>query len=194
VTLPPGVVAHPVGYVRSGLVSETDGTHPQVLVTDFTPGTAPKVVPDAIAAGGASEALDRISVLTKVVDGGSCWAVVDTSGKADWSTCDYTLGQFSLDGKYVAAYPAYFDGLGPSSVSILDARTGKPVADFQRPLDSDLFINNVAWEDDTHLLATVHENGDWQIIRLGTDGSIEAASPAVPGGEENCPFFFSARP
>ena len=193
VPVPPGTVAHPVGFAGPGLVYDTDGTHPQVFVTDFS-GSQPTPVPGALKAGGTSVATNRISVLTKVTDAGSCWAVVDTSGKPDWSTCDYTLGQFSLDGKYVAAYPAYFDGLGPSSVTILDAHTDKPVADFQRPLSSDLYVYDVAWEDDTHLLAVVHENGAWQILRLGTDGSLEAASPAVPGGDSSCPFFFAARP
>ena len=193
VPVPTGTTAHPVGFAGQGLVFDTDGVNSQVFVTDFS-GSKPTPVPGALKAGGASPALNRISVLTKVTDAGSCWAVVDTSGTADWSTCDYTLGQFSLNGKYLAAYPSYFDGLGPSSVTILDAHTSKPVADFQRPPGSDLFVGDVAWEDDTHLLATVHENGAWQIVRLGTDGSVEAASPAVPGGDSNCPFFFSARP
>ncbi|HET7356824.1 MAG TPA: hypothetical protein VFJ09_09135 [Nocardioidaceae bacterium] len=198
--IPPGVTAHPVGYVRTGLVFETDGLHPQVSVTDFTPGTAEVWLKGALGAGGASEAANAISVQTKSTDFGSCWAVVDPGwtagavGHERWHTCDYSLGQFSLSGKYVAAYPAYVDGLGSSSVSILDASTGKPVVTFQRPTDSDLYVTDVAWEDDTHLLAVVHEDGGWQILRLGTDGSIVAASPAVPGGDENRPFFFAARP
>ena len=191
--VPAGTPAHPIGYAGPGLVFDIDGVHPEVFVTDFS-GGRPTPVPGALKAGGTSVATNRISVLTKVTDFGSCWAVVDTAGKPDWSTCDYSLGQFSLDGKYVAAYPAYVDGLGSSSEAILDAHTGKPVADFQRPPGSDLYVTDVAWEDDTHLLAIVHENGAWQILRLGTDGSLEAASPAVPGGETNCPFFFSARP
>ena len=200
-TVPPDVTAHPVGYVRNGLVFATDGVHPQVAITDFAPGTAEVWLKGAIAAGGASEAADLISVQLQSAGTGSCWAVVDPgwtdmdpAGHERWHTCDYALGQFSPDGKYVVGTDAYGDGLGPSWVAILDARTGHEVARFQRPPGSDLFIGQLAWEDESHLLASVHENGSWQIVRMETSGHLEAASPAVPGDETTSPFAFSARP
>lgn len=194
VPVPAGVTPGPVGYTRRGLVYQTFGVHPHVYLTDFTPGASPRVIPGAIGAADASEAINRISVMTKLTDSGSCSAVVDPTGHPDWHTCDNLLGGFSPNGADLWGYPAYFDARGPSSVTILNARTSKPVADFQRPQGSNLFVGDVTWEDNNHLLATVHENGAWQIVRLGTDGSIEAATPAVPGDDENGPFRFAARP
>ncbi len=62
-----------------------------------------------------------LSGVTSITDAGSCSVVLGRSGDKAWTTCDYTLGQFSPDGKYVIGHPAYRDGIGDGSVAILDA-------------------------------------------------------------------------
>jgi hypothetical protein len=190
---PAGAQVRPVGFIGSGsVVYQVDDTSPQVRVTDF--GNTSSTVPGALAAGGASEATGRIAVQTRSVGSGSCWAVVDVHGNADWRTCDYSLGRFSPDGRYVIGTDAYADGLGDSWVAVLDAKTGHEVARYQRADNGSASINDLAWEDSTHLLATVRESGRWSILRMSTDGRLESASDQVPGDETSPPFEFAATP
>jgi hypothetical protein len=52
----------------------------------------------------------------------------------------------------------------------LDTRSGDLVADW-------------TWEDDEHLLLTVHSGGSWQVVRVDLDGTAEVATDAVPGDD-----------
>ena len=42
-------------------------------------------------------------------------------------------------------------------------------------------VQTFVWEDDTHLLATVYQQGEWSVVRFGLDGSMEVAVPGVAG-------------
>ena len=59
---------------------------------------------------------------------------------------------------------------------------------------TDLFVRDVAWEDETHVLAVVHEDDVWWIIRLGLDGTIETASAETSGDDVASPFYLSTQP
>ncbi|MGZ6852368.1 MAG: hypothetical protein ACXVEV_16020 [Nocardioidaceae bacterium] len=194
--VPAGVSATPVGYTGAGSVLyTTDGVSPHAYVTDFG-NTGPREVPGMLKATGANEQRGLISGLTRAnPDGSGCFSVLRAASMSPlWQTCDFSLGRFSVDGKYVAAGPSYLDGLGSASVAILDAGTGTPVARFQRPASSDLLVANTAWQDDDHLLALVHESGAWSILRLSVDGHVEAATDPVPGSADQPAFAFAATP
>ncbi len=65
---------------------------------------------------------------------------------------------------------------------------------YERPQNSALLVRDMVWEDDSHALTTVYEDGAWHILRLDLDGNIEAASSAVTADEVNSLFRFSTTP
>jgi hypothetical protein len=190
--VPAGVHATPIGYASGGVVYQTDGTSPKVYLTNLS--DPPVALPGLLAAGGADENNGVVSGQLTSGDPGSCWVVVKAdTGRQVWETCDYALGAFSWDGRYVLGTDAYGDGLGSSGVAILDARTGEVVQRFARPAGSTLFVRDLAWEPSGHALdAIVHEGGSWQILRLGVDGSLEAATDPVSGSDTQSPYVFAA--
>jgi hypothetical protein len=101
-------------------------------------------------------------------------------GDREPETCDWTLNTFSPNGAYVAGYPSGVDGLGSPTVALLDAGTLNLVARFDRVGNGETFVGDAAWEDDSHLLATLYEGGSWHLVRLGIDGDIQALDEA-PG-------------
>lgn len=119
--------------------------------------------------------------LVSLADDGSCSAVLSPERRRLWETCDFTLGEFSPDGTYVYGIDAYLDGLGQSTVAILDAATGDLVAHYTRANSDPLYVHSVTWEDDTHLLVNVNATGrgeptdEWHAVRLDTSGAPEAA-------------------
>lgn len=126
---------------------------------------------------------------TEVTDTGSCSEVTD--GLRDqWQTCDNTLLAFSPDGSRVLGTNAYRDGIGDGQLSILDAGTGKVELDLHTVRGA--FINRMFWEDDEHVLATVFENGQWAVIRIGLDGDREYALAPVGGSDEVSPAYVTA--
>ncbi len=135
----------------------------------------------------------RIAVQTSYNDDGtSCWAVVDTAGKKQAETCDHALGEFSADGRFVMGYPSGTDGLGASVVSILDAQSLKPAANFTVPRGAFIWIPT-AWDGDT-LLAQVWKQGTWTLEHLSVDGVLQQRSVAVQADETTAPFQFGAGP
>ncbi len=193
-SLPEGTAATPVGFLQGDrLVYDVAGTHPQVQVTGFN--GSPSVIPGLLRAVAVSGASDLVAGQLSASPGGSCWAVVSAStGEALWKTCDHRLGRFSPDGRFLLAGPAYGDGLGDSSLAVLDVRDGSVVASFDRPGGSDLFVADTTWEQTGQVLAVVHESGAWRVLRLGLDGSVQAATEPVPGAETDRPLYFAATP
>ncbi len=128
------------------------------------------------------------------VDNGSCSAVLGPDGEDAWQTCDYTLGQFSADGRYVIGHPAYQDGIGDGSVAILDARSGDVLAEFQNSEEHQSFINDVVWDQDDTLLATVFEKGAWSLMRMSPDGELGRVGNLVGDSMDAVPLVFSTQP
>ena len=129
----------------------------------------------------ASEATGMVSGLVSYGADGACSGVMDpVSGTLLWKSCDYSNLRFSPDGRYVVADAAYFDGPGSPTVSIVDASTGEKVVEFS-PVQKDTVVgvSQSAWEDDDTVLSYVDEGGDQAMVRLGTDGSIEAVTDVV---------------
>lgn len=129
----------------------------------------------------ASEATGLVSGLVSFDDATSsgCSGVMDPeSGDLLWQSCDHSLLRFSPDGRFVVAAPSYYDGPGPSSLSVLDASTGEPLVEFspERGGRTVVGVAQSAWEDADTVLALVSEGEDQAMVRMELDGSLEAVT------------------
>jgi hypothetical protein len=131
---------------------------------------------------------------TSVSDTGSCSALVGPGGSQLWDTCDHTLGAFSPDGRYVIGHPAYQSGIGDSSVAILDAGTGDLLAEFRNSQKHQSFINNVVWDTDSTLLATVFEEGSWSLMRMTAGGELTSVLDGIGDDMDAVPLQLATRP
>jgi hypothetical protein len=143
--------------------------------------------------GVADLSADRHMIGTlSVSDNGSCSALETLGGRFRWQTCDHTLLSFSPDAQHLLATSAYRDGAGDSEVAVLDSSTGKSLLDL-RTADG-AFVTQLVWEDDTHVLANLHDGGDWAVVRIGLDGKREYAVPPTPGPDyDGSPFVLPTR-
>jgi hypothetical protein len=112
--------------------------------------------------------------LVSASDDGSCSEVRDVEDVQLFETCDYSLTSFSPDGKYVLAGPAYLDGPGDGQLAVLDANTGHVVLELGTAENG--LVQQLIWEDDTHLLTTVYEAGQWAVERIEINGYREYAT------------------
>jgi hypothetical protein len=127
-------------------------------------------------------------------DTGSCSAVFDDDWRQQWRTCDYTLGRFSPDGRYVIGRPAYLDGLGDGVLVVLDARTGEVLADARPAQGGSAFVNDAVWQPDGTVLAAVWDDG-WTLLRLTPEGELtRALADPLPGRPEDAPFVLAGTP
>lgn len=121
---------------------------------------------------------DYFVAVISATDEGSCSGVfrmTDPTGEPVWQTCDYTLDYISPNDDYVLGLPAYFDGLGPMTVDMLDLTDGAKVASWPWAQDSVTFAR-FAWEGDSSFLVTTWQADETAILRLDTDGNAELAS------------------
>ena len=190
VDAPAGGQVTPVGYVGPGvLVYKSEGVNGQVFVLDDASRTYEiPAGPRLISASAASEADGFVSGMTRSKPDGSCWAVVSyRTGNQTFNTCEHSLESFSRDGRHVIGTDAYRDGPGARSLAVLDAHDGKVIVNFERKGDSQLFLGEMVWEDDEHVLAAVTDGLQSQIVRFGLDGSMEAASETVTADDYDLP-------
>lgn len=189
----------PVGYVGDGaLVYNAGEEQTEVRVfersaEDYELPARPRL----LTASGTSEAAGLVAGMTESRIDGSCSAVVSyETGAPTFETCDHSLGQFSPDGRYVIGTDAYGDGGGPRSLAVLDASSGEIVVSFDPPRDSMLYLGDLVWEDDEHVVTTVTDGLDSYIVRFGVDGSMEIASEKMKAAEYDIPSSvrFAARP
>jgi hypothetical protein len=194
IALPAGASASPVGFVGPGSVlARVDGPEDDYWVTSFEEF---QVVRGLVAVRATDESHGVLGVQTSYDNqtGTSCWALrTNAGGDREPATCDWTIDRFSADGTHFAGYPSGVDGLGSATVALLDSATAKPTVTFERPGDGDTYVADVAWEDGSHVLASLHEGGRWYLVRLGLDGSLERLDEAS-GSPERSPFRFAARP
>ena len=142
------------------------------------------ISPDGSTTGTTSVSMD-----------GSCSALVGPDrGEIAWKTCDYTLGRFSPDGRYVIGHPAYQSGFGDASVAILDARTGNLLAEFQSSAEPQAAVYDVVWDTDSTLVATVFEEGTWSLMRMAADASLTTVLADLGGDMDTAPLVLPTRP
>lgn len=122
---------------------------------------------------------------------------LDADTAKSWKTCDFMPLTFSPDGKHLLATASHgYEGLGASSLTILDRATGKPRLTLKNNATSQAAIVDMVWEDDAHVLAVVVQKLDWGIIRVGLEGSVELAAERIRPSEEleSIPFRLSVQP
>jgi hypothetical protein len=120
----------------------------------------------------------------------SCSGVYDMEGgRLLWRTCDHSLLRFSPGGTYLLATDPYPDGLGLGLLTVLESRTGNPVATFTIRGG---FVAQQGWEDATHPLVVISGPDGWDLLRLGLDGARERV--AGPVGRAEDPTFKLALP
>ena len=123
--------------------------------------------------------------LTSVDDYGSCSAMLRT-WRVEWRTCDHQLSDISRDNRHVLGTPAYADGFGPQDLALLATADGSVVRSFASARDgsSATYFDEV-WEDAAHVLVVTYQDGEWAVVRLGVDGSMEYAVAPRPGSIDN---------
>jgi hypothetical protein len=190
-----GLSATPISFRDQGVLYQTDNQSNGERAVWMSEGDHGTRIEGATALGGYSPNGDVAVVQTKVTDTGSCWSTYafpggEFAGSLTEQTCNFSLGEFSADGKYLIGWPAYADGWGPGEVAILDAGTFKPVMKFDS--GEDYGVMDAVWDGDSDsLIATTYLDGTWQLLRLGTDGSIQTVSDAVVADDVSNPFRVS---
>lgn len=123
-------------------------------------------------------------------DNTGCFAVIDVAtGQPAWErTCEQGLRDFSPDGRFLSAGPAYRSGMGDPGISVLDATTGETVVDFTAPQGLQFTVIQSAWEDADSLLVSVEQSdgegpAEYAVLRLDLDGTVELVSEVLPWSE-----------
>lgn len=132
--------------------------------------------------------------ITSFSDFGSCSAMM-RSWRVKWRTCDNQLSDIAPDNGHVLGTPAYADGFGPSVLDVLTTTDGAVARTFTyaRNGHSATYFDEV-WEDDDHVLVVTYQDGEWAVVRLGTDGSMEyAVAPRVGSMDTRSPFRLQTR-
>jgi hypothetical protein len=173
--------------------SDQDGVQKSVAIGR---GTMSPVDPDGSIIGvrDANEA-GRVLGITEVDDTrpGTCSVVVDPAQSGSrplLDTCDYALDEFSPDGSYVLASDTYGDGIGSGTIAVFET-DGDRLSYRNNHSSQDIrFYNSAVWEDDTHVLFTLFQDGRWSMVRMAVDGAMELAIAPQPGEAEEVPWHF----
>jgi hypothetical protein len=126
----------------------------------------------------------------KITDFGSCSALLGGGEFQGFDTCKHTLTSFSPDGDLILADPAYHDGIGNGVIAVYDLE-GNPLFERHSTEKAQSFYPEGQWEDDTHVLAPVFQDGRWAVVRFASDGSMEYAVPPVAGGDGDNPYVLA---
>lgn len=132
--------------------------------------------------------------ITKFSDTGTC-SVMLKGRRTRWRTCDNMFSDISPDTQHVLGTPAYADGFGPTVLDVLDLRTGEPAHSWTSTRKATTTYFDEVWEDPTHLLIVTYHEGEFAVVRLGLDGSMEyAVAPiADDDGDMASPFTLQTR-
>jgi len=128
-----------------------------------------------------------VSVINEVTDDlDTCGGPFDLiDGTLRWKTCDYQVQQISPDGSHVAAPQSQYDGLGPTSLSVLDAQSGEQTGVYGAEGG---FIHTWAWTTDGQLLFDVYDGANWHLVSMAVDGSLTEIGDPVKGADVDNPF------
>jgi outer membrane protein assembly factor BamB len=147
---------------------------------------------DDIVAPGVTAVFDgtedgTISVRTQTTeDLDTCGGLLDVvDGTLLWETCDYQVHQISPDGRYVAAPQTQYDGLGPTSLSVLDAADGDETGRYGVEGG---FIGTWAWTTDGELLFDAYDGANWHLFSMAPDGGQITEIRKPVKGDEFSPY------
>lgn len=177
---------------RVVLTDQVDARGP--LVVDAR-GTADNPVPGALVISDARDG--RYAVTTEIDDlePSTCGGVHDeTTAGLVFETCDFSVDRFSPDGQYAIGLPSYFDGFGPSTVSIIDTATGAEIGTVDTTEEQGL--TTVTWVDGDTIAVSMFDfaRQEWSLLSLtaGDDEPVVVAGPA-PGSDVDNPFGLLGR-
>ena len=185
----------PIGILDQGVVYETAGTDPVLMLARRGGDTEP--IPGYIGGGAVFAGANLVAGQTSYsdTDGTSCWAVTDIETQRRlFEECDYTLTGFSPDGQYLVGNNSDTEGMGSATVAVMDATTGDLVVEFAADTRAGSHISSTVWETSGSLLTMLYDEG-WALMRLGIDGTFSNVSTGRIAGEpESTPLLFGARP
>lgn len=126
-------------------------------------------------------------------DTSTCSKLTTLDRQLSWKTCDNRLVSLSPGQQHLVGLPSIGDGLGPTTLDLLDVATGTPVQSWIGERGT-AFYPEQAWEDDSHLLVVAFQaDVGWSVVRLGLDGSMEYAVPPVDGADTERPFYLQTQ-
>ena len=119
---------------------------------------------------------------TRITDFSTCSKLLGGGEFQGFSTCKNQLTTFSPDGRLIWALPGYFDGAGPGGFAMYDL-SGQRSSErsSSAKAQATLADSDAVWEDATHVLVPVYQGGDWSLVRIASDGSMEYAVAPRPG-------------
>lgn len=197
--VPVGDTVLPVGYVdEETVVFQATADDGRTTVFTASDGGDPVALEPFLRATAASEASGLVAgQVSYDPENSSCWAVMDPRTSTTdlvWRTCDYSLWQFSPDGRYVVASAPDFDGFGPSGLVVLDTQTWEPVVTFEPDRRSVVALAQVTWEDSDSVVAVVADGNDFGLVRAELDGRLESVSDVYPSRDMTLPLWLAEQP
>lgn len=177
-TFPPAPLEHrvePVGFVSDDEVAVRTFDDSVDTKTYVLNGGEPVEVPGLLQAESASAATGLVAGLSRLTADGACSGAVNGAGTPVWETCEHSIGAFSPSGTYVVGTDPEADGNGPSTVSVLDGSTGEEIVTFEVALPRRTvggFWSQMAWEGDDALVVRVFRGEEFDMMRLGLDGTV----------------------
>jgi hypothetical protein len=126
--------------------------------------------------------------LTKIDEFGSCSVLWGGGEFVGFDTCKHTLVSSSPAEPLVLADPAYHDGIGNGVIAMYAVHGGKLLWERRSTEKAQAFYPAAQWEDGTHVLAPVFQDGEWSIVRFASDGSMEYGVAPVAGEDVDNPY------
>jgi len=129
-----------------------------------------------------------VTYVDKIDDDGSCGGLVDLKQddtRPEWKTCDFEPAQISPDGKHVIGLPSYYDGLGLTEISVLDAKDGHETGRFA---PEGGFVSQWSWSTDGRVVFDAYDGAQWHLFAMSPDGEIEEIGGPVAGEDVDSPF------
>lgn len=181
-----------IGYLPDG-PALTDGSNNDLLVVT---GNRATTVPIGMLPLATSQSADLVGgALGTPAKGDQAGAVYDVKTHRQLWHNSWRPVRFSDDGTLLAAVPVADNG-DPSSIAILDARTGKVIAQ-THGLGAGLFLGlSVAW-DNHRLLFSAFGDHDKQaaVLALDTAGKITRVGNVITAGKPGGAYVvFEAQP
>jgi hypothetical protein len=163
------------------MVNITDTTHQPWRVSEGS--SVPLPVDGFVFINDVSAAGLAIG-FSQIHDTSTCSRLEGSGEVAGFKTCTNQLASFSPDGTLIAALPGYFDGAGPGGFAMIGL-DGTVLFDRRSTAaaQATLADNDAVWEDPTHVLVPVYQEGSWSLVRIASDGSMEYAVPPRPGAD-----------
>jgi hypothetical protein len=181
-----------IGFLGKGRVVFSEPISGQNGITE--PDGSITELEGILSVRGASQSAGLVSVQSKYSIDQMCDGVVDPSASTSellWESCDWKLGDFSPDGRYVVGTLPEADGMGSPSAAVLDARTGEVLVEFSSDRKDMVVLSQLAWEDNDSLVAVAVDRVDGLMLRLTLAGDIQRLGPTGSTANMSLPFRFA---